>query len=300
MRFSSIIQLGLRSAWTILLRKKEPLIGSIILTDRCNLSCRHCAVNNINGRIYPYDQIKLEMQSLYRQGVRILIFYGGEPCLWKDEGRRVRDLVIEAKEMGFLLVNVITNGTLSFDIPESDLILVSIDGARENHNHLRGDTYDAILKNVKEARASNICMYMAINRMNQGDIESVCRLAEGIKNVKSVSFNFHTPYPGTEYLKLTVEEKTECCNRIEKLMDEGYPILNLRTAFPYIIHNNYQTPCYQCVVVEDGKQWVCGRCIDIEGLCDECGFFFPAEYSLIFDGNLKAIVEMGHSYLKHI
>ena len=53
------------------------------------------------------------MQWLYAEGVRILFFYGGEPFLWRNQGHTLRDLVIEAKQIGFLLVNVVTNGTIA-------------------------------------------------------------------------------------------------------------------------------------------------------------------------------------------
>src|SRR5690606_26873843 len=104
--------------------------------------CRHCAVANKARVIYPYSSVRRDMEHLYRQGVRILLFYGGEPFLWEDSDRTLRDLVSEAKAMGFILVQVVTNGTFPLDLPEADLILVSLDGNRRHHNEIRGDTYD--------------------------------------------------------------------------------------------------------------------------------------------------------------
>ena len=135
-------------AKTILFRKKEPILGTIILTDYCNLSCKHCAVNNINKIIYPYEEIRAEMQSLYNDGVRILFFCGGETLLWKDGERTIRDLVKEAKEIGFLIVNIVTNGTIDLDLPEADVIFLSLDGLKENHNYIRGNTFDTIMDKV--------------------------------------------------------------------------------------------------------------------------------------------------------
>ncbi len=125
---------------TILWKRKDPILGTVILTDKCNLSCKHCSVNNIKGVIHPYPQVKREMQQLYDLGVRILFFCGGETFLWKDSNKDIRDLVIEAKKMGFLIVNTVTNGTFPIDLPEADLILLSLDGDREKHNEIRGNT----------------------------------------------------------------------------------------------------------------------------------------------------------------
>ena len=295
--FMYFARFGIR---TILFRKEEPVLGTIILTDRCNLHCKHCSVNNITAVIHPYRQIQNEMRQLYALGIRILFFCGGETFLWEDGGKTLRDLVVEAKQMGFLVVNVVTNGTFPLDLPEADLILLSLDGNRDRHNAIRGDTYDLIFKNIRRATADNICFYMAINQINKDAIRDVCAAARDTEHVRAVSFNFHTPYPDTGDLALSREEKAACCQVISQMMDQGAPVFNLKSAFPYLIQNTFPTPCRQCVVMENGKLSVCGRCIEVPGLCQRCGYFFVAEYTLLFRGNLRVIAEMLRTYLKYI
>ena len=300
MKLSSFLTFSAFGISTILFRRKDPILGTIILTDRCNLHCRHCSVNNILSRDYPYGDIRREMEQLYAMGVRILFFCGGETFLWRDGARTLRDLVREAKEMGFLIVNVVTNGTFPIDLPQADLILLSLDGDRTAHNTVRGDTYDTILANIRAASSDNICLYMAINQLNKHTVAHVCRVAREEPNVRAVSFNFHTPYPDTRDLALTREEKAAVCRQLRELMQEGCPIFNLRSAFPYLIHNTFPTPCRQCVVMERGRLSVCGRCVEVPGLCRECGYFFAAEYALVFQGNIPVIVDMLSTYLKYI
>jgi MoaA/NifB/PqqE/SkfB family radical SAM enzyme len=240
------------------------------------------------------------MKQLYDMGVRILFFCGGETFMWQDGEKDLRDLVVEAKQMGFLVVNTVTNGTFPIDLPEADLILLSLDGDRVKHNEIRGETYDLIMQNIENATANNICFYMAINKINQATIEDVGMEARRLKNVRSVSFNFHTPYPDTSELALTKEEKENCCAAISKMMDSGVPVFNLKSAFPYLVENSFPTPCHQCVVMENGKLSICGRCVEVEGLCENCGYFFVAEYTLLFGGKIKIIAEMLHTYLRYI
>jgi len=285
---------------TIILKRKKPILGTIIITDKCNLKCKHCSVNNVRGEIYPYKQIRNEMSMLYQQGIRILFFCGGEPFLWQDQNKNVRDLVIEAKQMGFFIVNVVTNGTYDLNLPEADLILLSLDGSRENHNLIRGETFDNILNNIRTATTSNICIYMAINAMNYGDIQAVGEIAKQEANVRAVSFNFHTPYPETEYLSLSKSQKKECLIEITRLIKKKYPVFNLKSAFSAIASNSFQTPCFQCVVMENGKQSICGRCIEVDKLCEKCGYFFAAEYSLLFNGNIRVGLDMISTYLKYL
>ena len=300
MKLSSFFHFAGFGIKTILMGKKDPILGTVIITDKCNLKCKHCSVNNITAIVHPYAQIKQEMQQLYDMGVRILFFCGGETFLWKDGSRNLKDLVIEAKEMGFLIVNVVTNGTFPIDLPEADLILLSLDGDRERHNLIRGNTYDTIMENIRNATSDNICFYMAVNQINKEAIRDVCIKARDTKNVRAVSFNFHTPYPDTKELALSKEEKAACCDVIGQMMKQGVPVFNLKSAFPALINNSFPTPCHQCVVMENGKISTCGRCIDVPGLCDQCGYFFVAEYTLLFQGKPRIIFEMLKTYLKYI
>lgn len=300
MKLSSFLHFAEFGIKTILSNKNTPILGTVIVTDKCNLKCKHCSVNNLTAVVHPYNQICNEMQTLYDMGVRILFFCGGETFLWRDNDKTLRDLVIKAKLMGFLIVNVVTNGTYPIDLPEADLILLSLDGDKERHNIIRGDTYDTILENISNATANNICFYMAINKINKDCVEHVCKLARDTKNVRAVSFNFHTPYPDTKELALTKDEKAKCCNTIKQMFKEKCPIFNLRSAFPYLIENSFPTPCEQCVVIENGKISTCGRCIEVDGLCEQCGYFFVAEYTILFKGKVKIIFDMLKTYLKYI
>ena len=300
MKLSSFLYFAFFGLKTILLRKKDPILGTIIVTDKCNLKCKHCSVNNKTAILHPYAQIKKEMQELYDMGIRILFFCGGETFLWRDGDKTIRDLVVEAKKTGFKIVNLVTNGTFTLDVPEADLILLSLDGDREHHNIIRGNTYDTILENIKNATSDNICLYMAINQINKDCIRDVCLTARDTKNIRAVSFNFHTPYPDTHELALSKEDKAKCCDTIVQMMKEHVPVFNLKSAFPYLINNSFPTPCHQCVVMENGKLSICGRCIHEPGLCEKCGYFFAAEYALVFQGNIKVILDMLRTYLKYI
>lgn len=300
MKISTFVRLATFGLKTIVFKKKDPILGTIIVTDKCNLHCKHCSVNNITAVVHPYSQIREEMRTLYEMGIRILFFCGGETFLWRDGDKTLRDLVVEAKQMGFLIVNVVTNGTYPIDLPEATLILLSLDGDKYHHNLIRGNTYDTIMENISKATSDNICFYMAINQLNKGVVKDVCIKARDTKNVRAVSFNFHTPYPDTKELLLSREDKERCCEDIKAMMKEKCPVFNLKSAFPYIINNSFRTPCYQCVVMENGKMSICGRCIEVEGLCEQCGYFFVAEYTLLFDGKLRIIFDMLRTYLKYV
>lgn len=143
---------GLALGWfgltSVLLRRRDPIVGSLIVTDRCNLACRHCAVANLRRIDYRFTILQQDLRNLYAQGVRILLLYGGEPLLWHDGQRTLRDVVAEARAIGFYWVVIVTNGTRGLDLPEADLVLVSLDGTREHHDAIRGRTYETVLANI--------------------------------------------------------------------------------------------------------------------------------------------------------
>jgi Fe-coproporphyrin III synthase len=300
MKLNHFIHLAAFGVQTIVFKTRKPILATIILTDACNLSCKHCAVNNIHSILYPYTAIRAEMEQLYREGIRILFFCGGETLCWHDEGKTVKDLVREAKEIGFFLVIVVSNGTIDLNIPQADLVLLSIDGTRDTHNLIRGETFDRIFDNIAKARPENICIYMAVNNLNYKEIKAVAEIARNNPNIRAISFNFHTPYAGTEYLSLSADQKAECIADIRQLIHQRYPVFNLESALEAIKNNTFKTPCYQCLVSEGGKRYICGRCVEIEGLCQQCGYFFAAEYSLVFDGHLQVILDMLRTYLRFI
>lgn len=300
MKISSFFNLAAFGLKTIVFKQKKPILGTIILTDYCNLTCKHCAVNNINKKMVSFHDAIVEMEAFYKEGIRILFFCGGETMMWKDGSNTVRDLIKIAREIGFLLVNVVTNGTLSLDIPEADVVFLSLDGTEKTHNKIRGNTYSAIMKNVAAARNSNICVYMAVNNLNYDEVIDVTTMVKENKNLNSISFNLHTPYEGTTDLTLTREQKESVINDIKTMIDNKFPVFNLKSALNHYMKNNWERPCYQCVVSEDNKRFVCGRCVEIDGLCDECGYLFAVEFSLLFKGHIPVIWDMMKTYLRFV
>lgn len=289
-------QLAWRAFTTIGLGFTAPLVGSLIVTDRCNLACRHCAVANIRRVDYLFRRLRQDLKSLYAQGVRIVLLYGGEPMLWHEGDRTLADVVEEARLIGFPVVGVVTNGTRGVDLPDADIVLVSLDGTREHHDAIRGAGFDRVLANIAAATTRNLCLYMAVNRVNVDDVEYVAGLTRSLPPVRGVSYNVHTPYPGTEDLSLSDEQRGDVCRRVRRLIRQGYPVLNFASAMGRIADFSAPRPCPQCVLVEDGEQWVCGRCRDVPGLCDRCGFFFASELSLLFRGDPRVLFEALRRY----
>jgi len=300
MRLDQYFRLGLFGIGTLLFRWKKPILGTIILGDRCNLHCTHCAVNNIQSSMAPCEQVRSEMLDLYQKGIRLLFFCGGETTLWRDGELDLHDLIREAKAIGFYSVQIVTNGTLGTDYPEADLVFLSLDGMKEAHDKIRGNgTWDKVVANLQQNARCNVVVYAAINNSNLGEIRALGDFVRAHPALRCLSFNIHTPFAGTETLSLSADEKLQAIEGIRALMRDRYPIFNLESGLDHWLSGDWKRACPQCVVVENGRHYVCGRCVEIPGLCEECGFLFAAEFSLLFGGNPRTIWQMAWTYLRY-
>lgn len=268
-------------------KRGEPLILGLGVTNRCNLLCQHCVFHSGHPDL-SYEQAVGLIRSFYRKGARILFIQGGEPFLWKDAGRTIEDLIRVAKNEGYFRVAVATNGTFPL-VTTADLVWVSVDGDRKNHNRIRNGSYDAVIKNLKENTHPRVNINMTINRLNYTDLEKVAALARDFPAVQGVSFNFHMPFPGVEDLAIPVEEKKICIARIIQLKKSGYPVINSYAALQALNRNDHPRPVDLICLLEKGVVYPCCFGRRQPEICRDCGYGIVAELSLLSRGNLKVI-----------
>ncbi len=92
-------------------REPGPLIFGVAVTDRCNLSCRGCAIANSGRRDMTWTELDDLLCAAYRRGFREIYYTGGEPMLWRDGPHTIEDAVALAHGIGFFHVHLYTNGT---------------------------------------------------------------------------------------------------------------------------------------------------------------------------------------------
>lgn len=92
---------------------RHPLAGSIELTERCNLSCIHCLINQppasreAGAREMRLGQIEGVLDQITDAGCLFMLLTGGEPLLRPD----FAEIYLHARRKG-MLVTIFTNGTL--------------------------------------------------------------------------------------------------------------------------------------------------------------------------------------------
>lgn len=165
----------------------------LLLTERCNLKCRHCAVPEEDS---PADG-ELDMASWRRfvrhcvaGGLRSLVISGGEALLRAG----AVDLASYAHELGVERTTLVTNGLLfRGDIPAriasaqterpSFGVHVSLDGASaQTHDWMRGPgTFHRTMRSIERLYAAGgrlTGLHTVVHSGNAHELEACAELAE--------------------------------------------------------------------------------------------------------------------------
>lgn len=267
------------------LGRHKPLQSVVFISDRCNLSCKHCSVYNHTAPVdKTFGQIKEELEYCYSLGARFVDFEGGEPFLWRDGERGVNDLCRLAKSIGFFSCTITTNAQMPFDGSVADSIWVSMDGVGEFHDAIRGKgAFERLEKNIANCGCKSLSVNMAINTLNCSGVAAAIEYAAASPYLKCISLNFHTPFPGTENLEVPHDKRVETIDLILDYKRRGYPIMNSRSGLEKMKDNKFRRRCWMTnFIFADGTRK--SQCIGAEqGICDKCGFCMAGEESAVVE-----------------
>lgn len=143
----------------------------IVLTLRCNLSCKYCDVTSVNPKFKKYDLTKPKakkiIELIFQSPARDITieFQGGEPTLNWDVLKYCVEYAEDLnrfhnKNIEFLLVTNLNNmdqEKREFLIYHNVSICTSLDGPKGLHDHNRpafggAGSYDPLIKQLKEFR----------------------------------------------------------------------------------------------------------------------------------------------------
>ncbi len=285
MRLSQISYLGWWWFRAKFFGRKMPLQSVIFISDKCNLSCKHCSVYNHKAPVTKtYDQIRAELEYCYSLGSRFVDFEGGEPFLWNDGGRDVNDLCDLAHSLGFFSCTITTNAQKPFPSSHADSIWVSMDGVGEYHDRIRGEgTFSRLEKNVSECGHKALSANMAINTLNVDGVVQAIEYVKSSPYFDKISLNFHTPFKGTEQLALSMQRRAELIDTIIEYKKKGYPIMNSVTGLKYMKTLSFKKVCWMTNFIFTDRT-CCPQCAgSLTGACDRCGFCMAGEERAIMN-----------------
>jgi MoaA/NifB/PqqE/SkfB family radical SAM enzyme len=264
---------------------KRPLQTVLFISDKCNLTCRHCTVyRTTNPHIKSYEQIREELEYSYRLGSRFVDFEGGEPTMWRDGDHDLNALIRLSKKIGFYSATITTNAFMPFKGCEADSIWVSLDGLGSCHDDIRGKgVFKRLVKHIEEAGHPRISVNMVINSRNYLSVEETIGFVRDHPHIHAISLNFHNPYPGTEALLLDWKLREEVIDLIIRKKKAGYPIMNSVSGLKLMKHPaSFKKECWiSNFILSDGRRLT--ECAGkTAGICDSCGLSMSGEMRSVF------------------
>ncbi len=191
-------------------------IFEIELTNRCNLSCKHCYVKKDRFADLPQDFVKGLIDQSSELGVNRIVFSGGEPLLYNG----LFGLAQYAKEIGVPETALLTNGLLINEknidrLRTFDIIQLSIDVPPTKPGVMRIDYANALEKRIDLLKSSglNVVLFATLSKKVLPMIEEIIAFAKE-KGTK-VSFNRLSPImPSLRQECLSPLELREALKRI--------------------------------------------------------------------------------------
>ncbi|MCK4505574.1 MAG: radical SAM protein [Candidatus Aegiribacteria sp.] len=176
-----------------------PREANLLITHKCNLSCRHCGVyshGKLQGELSP-SEWGIILDKLADAKLLTLTLTGGEPFMRED----FPEVFQEVLKRPFR-VNINTNATLITDetaelladsMPRLDTVMVSLDGdSPKTHDAIRGKgVFEKTMEGVRKLKDANISIvfYCTVNSVNIDRIEYIAELAaEYGRNIKFNTF----------------------------------------------------------------------------------------------------------------
>ncbi len=198
-------------------KKERVLDGSIAIwnfTNRCNLSCMHCYSKSTLDEVdtLTTKQIKKTILEMKDNGVKFIIFSGGEPLTRKD----LFEIAEFCKENGiitYLSSNGLyfTKGNVKRIVDTFNYVGVSIDGDEPTHDYFRGlkGAFKETLKAVQLANATGakVGIRFTITKDTINSLEYIFSLAEK-ENIPKIYIS-HLVYSGRglENLKMDISKE---------------------------------------------------------------------------------------------
>ncbi|OQX73493.1 MAG: radical SAM/SPASM domain-containing protein [Campylobacteraceae bacterium 4484_4] len=208
------------------------LNGSIAIwnfTNRCNLSCMHCyskadldAVDTLTT-----ETIMETLPKLKENGVKFIIFSGGEPLTRKD----IYDIAERCRELG-IITYLSTNGLYvgprnAQKILETfNYVGISIDGDEARHDRFRGlkgsfrQSMEAV-RLLNSFHSTKVGIRFTITKETYEDLPFIFELAER-ENIPKVYIS-HLVYSGRGLENLEMDlTKTQRREAVEFILDKAF------------------------------------------------------------------------------
>ncbi|MBU3203654.1 radical SAM/SPASM domain-containing protein [Clostridium algidicarnis] len=245
-----------------------PIKVFLTITERCNLSCKHCFGNFGQGYELELNQIEKILDELIEIGVFQISVTGGEPFIHED----ILEILRLIRDKGFTS-QLTTNGTILnkeiidfLKINKMFRFSISLEGDELYHDYIRGEgNYKLVKENIKRLLDNNV--NVGINTvLTSGNIDNIDKMLIDLYDIgiDNISISHIVPTGRTKKNKLLINNPLENNNKQKFLkVIEQIKQFALKTKKPQFV--------FGLIVNPDGI--IQGKDMNIRNLIDikRCG-----------------------------
>ncbi|MEO5378182.1 MAG: radical SAM protein [Magnetococcus sp. DMHC-6] len=278
-------------------KKRAPIVTSLSITGRCNLSCPYCysAVYTREQKEYTLTQIKQFIDDFYTLGARIFFLQGGEPTLREDIGEII-DHILAKK----CYVSASSNGTITermVDMRNIHRLEFTIDGPPEVNDKSRGKgSFEKTMTTAQTCKTLGIPFHFhsVLNPHSEleRDIRFVCGLADQLGTTVTVCFAMPSSYKNTvKFIGRNKDQKIKKAYELLFLLKkEGLPISSTDMALHHAL--NWPLSHGQIMFPHNIPKGYSNRCIHgrLTAWLDHEGWLYPCPTAFGHE-NLRVAVE---------
>jgi MoaA/NifB/PqqE/SkfB family radical SAM enzyme len=280
---------------------RTPIVASIGVTSKCNLKCEYCyaEVDNLNGKDWPFEDLKKVIDRLHSLGTRVIMLQGGEPLLHT----RIDDIIDYVKSKNIYCS--ITTNSFTFSkhidaIKKLDQVQLSVDGDQEIMDNYRGQgAYDQAILAAKMCDENNIPFHLHSVVTNEATVENTLVPLTELADKYNTYLNFCIPGPtgAAEGKHLGENDKIiKMYKEIRKRKEEGMPTNNSYGAIDGIIQWCQSFPYSSYIPSGDTvKKMEFPKCVMGDLVCwlDSSGMLHPCAVQYGQEGFAYSIKEHG-------
>lgn len=252
--------------------------GSVDITNRCNLRCKHCYFFEQEQPDEFSDEqwlAKLKEMGTKWNKTRSVTWIGGEPLLRKD--------LIEQGKKYFAHNLIVTNGLIALPNWPEVHFHISLDGDKDSHEQMRNQKgiYEKIKRHADRPEL-NVVMAYCITSLNAHHVEKVLEEWHSV-GIKGFLFSFYTPiesiqdplFPGWEKRDAIIDRLIELKTRYGNYIQNEVRVLELmkqKNSKQVTDHCVFEKKGFSLNPVGNKKpKCMMGEKAD----CDKCGCIVP-------------------------
>ncbi|MBI5417001.1 radical SAM protein [Candidatus Poribacteria bacterium] len=192
MSLAKKVEMGIALLNSKITNKNFPMIVNWAITGRCNLRCTHCygTYGIVQKDELPIEIVKKTIDELKKMGTKRITIEGGEPLVREDIKEIIDYIHKKNIEMSLCTNGILIEKYIGFLKDKIDLIVLSLDGCKENHDAIRGKgNFEKVISALKICKENNVRTLIFSCLINENLRDADCLIDIAKKNNAYIAFN---------------------------------------------------------------------------------------------------------------